>query len=46
MNRMELAQDTRFEVFTAMEIQVAVFGDGGSMVLRNVGILPHHVAAS
>jgi hypothetical protein len=37
-----------FAVFTKLKIQVVVFWvlNGGSTVLRNVGILPHHYTAS
>jgi len=37
---------TRFEVFTALKIQVLHPEDGGLKVLRNVGVLPQHYAMS
>jgi hypothetical protein len=42
--------DARLEIFTARKITASIFvlhpEDEGSMVFRNVGILPHHYTVS
>jgi len=47
MENKDLRYDTRYEVFTAMKIQVEGFWvDGGNKIIWNVSILPHYYTTS